>query len=37
MFGNVTYLVRRVRVAGNVGDLETARAEAFRPAQELET
>jgi hypothetical protein len=40
MFANVTYLVSRgsrVGKAGNVGDLETAKAEAFRLAQELET
>ena len=40
MFGNFTYTVsdrQRTRRAGNVGDLETAKAEALRLARELST
>lgn len=39
MFGNVTYVVSRggrIERTGNVGDLETAKAEALRLAQELQ-
>lgn len=39
MFGNVTYLVSRggrIERTGNVSNLETAKAEAFRLARELE-
>ena len=40
MFGNYTYTVSdsyQTRRAGNVGELETAKAEALRLARELST
>ena len=40
MFGNFTYTVsdrQRTRQAGNVGNLETAKAEALRLVRELST